>query len=371
VSGVGGPLGGRRAGSCGLRALVVAWTLGAGACVFPHRMERFGPPGAPCPDVEERRAVDAPPDTSRLRWYRSTDGRSRDHGRAACASVGPPLFVAVPPGAYPRFSVGDSLTIASWGADEGDGDLRGLLEEGLGARCAGSRSGLRNGVPGFVLLAQKVRRGGDPERDVAAVAASCGLAVHYVPSIPWDRGGPRAGDVGDAVLSTLPLTTPLAVELPIEASRAVAVGATVRLPRGERVRFVSAHVDGLSTLTRTLLGGNQVRARQARGLIDGLDRADRDGPFTAATIVGADLALWDDRETALRLMERAFPESPAWDGRPTHGSFSPDHILFRRGVFGSITLGRYTRLEEGYGSSHLGRSAQLGYLPATSPVGGS
>ena len=46
-----------------------------------------------------------------------------------------------------------------------------------------------------------------------------------------------------------------------------------------------------------------------------------------------------------------------------------DHIFFRRGVFEMITVGRYARLEERYGSSHHGRRVVLNYVPAALPGG--
>ncbi len=329
-------------------------------------MERAGPPGSPCPQVGEPPARDAPPDTTALRWYRSTDQRDLELSRVTCSGVGIPVFRADAPADFPAWRVGDSLRVVSWSVDGESGDLRGLLADELGLSCRGPASTLRSGYPGFVLLLQKSLRaspleGAGSGAGVVDVARECGLSLLYVASssAPTSSGGDR----GSAVLSTLPMTTPLAIDLPLEASRAVAVAATIVLPGGERLRVVSAHVDGLSTLARTLMGANQARARQVAGLIEGLDRADDDGPLTAATLVGVDLSLWDDRETAMRLMERAFPESPAWDGLRTRGAFASDHVFFRRGSFRTITVGRYRRLEDSYGSGHQGRGVIVSYIP--------
>jgi hypothetical protein len=335
------------------RAATIAAGVGllAASCVFPHEMELAGPAGSPCPAVPEAPAVDAPPDTTVVRWYRPTEDRDQELAGAVCRDLGPPVFVATPSGPFPDWGVGDSLTVLSWQMREGEGDLVRLLDSELGLRCEEPRAGLRSGFPPFVLLLQGAVR--------AAVdrAATCGLAVHFVAS---DRDG---AERGNAILSTLPLRTPVAIDLPLEARRAVAVAATVGVPGGDRLRVASAHVDGLSTLTRTLMGGNQVRARQVSGLVEGLDRADDDGPLNAATLVGADLAVWDDGESAVRLMRDAFPESPAWDGRPTSGPFSRDHLFFRRGSFLTITVGSYARLDDDYGSGHHGRKVVVNYFP--------
>jgi endonuclease/exonuclease/phosphatase family metal-dependent hydrolase len=202
---------------------------------------------------------------------------------------------------------------------------------------------------------------------VDEMARACGLALHYVASEATDAGGRANSDRGNAILSTLPLTIPVAVELPSEFARRVAVAATVLTPGNDRVRLVSVEVDRWSTIARTLLSGNQFRARQVRGLADGLDAADDDGPLNAATLVGGDFGSWDDGETALRIMRGAFSESPAWDRRNTRGPFASDHVFFRRGSFLTITVGHYECLDEAFVSGRYGRRVVVNYLPPGAP----
>ena len=70
----------------------------------------------------------------------------------------------------------------------------------------------------------------------------------YVPSM---RNGAKAfEDRGNAIVSTEPLHTPFAVELPLERQRRVAVGAgiDVRTPNGlDRLDVLSAHLEPLSS----------------------------------------------------------------------------------------------------------------------------
>ena len=372
----------------GAGVLLISGLTGvAVACALPYEMQRAGPAGSPCPEVSEPPAENAPPDTTELRWYRSASGRDQELGGEWCATVGAPVFLGRPTGSFSEWRVGDSLVVLSWNMHVGGGDVHELLDVELGLDCSAQRPAQRPGFPPFLLLLQNayrtseslpavasgtnVPRAIDPDvrsledLDIVTVAGRCGLALHYVASA---RNGPDSGprpreDKGNAILSTLPLTTPIAIDLPIEGARKVAVAATVVLPGDERLRVVSADIEGLSTLVRTLVSGNQTRTRQVSGLIDALERAQDDGPLTGAALVGGDFSSWDDAETALLLMREAFGESPAWDGRSTRGPFSTDHIFFRRGSFVTITVGHYERLENAYGSNHFGRRVAVNYLP--------
>ena len=179
-------------------------------------------------------------------------------------------------------------------------------------------------------------------------------AVVYVPSA---RNGPDNGarpseDKGNAILSTLPLSAPVAIDLPFEAGRKVAVTADIRITGRPTIRVVSAHLD-LAVLT-----GNQTRARQASGLIEALDLLDGRLPGVSATVVGADLNTWAPDETAALLMRRAFPQSPPWDGRATRGSFPTDHLFFRSRVDGP-QVSDYRVVESNYHSDHLARIVLL------------
>jgi endonuclease/exonuclease/phosphatase family metal-dependent hydrolase len=276
------------------------------------------------------------------------------------------------------------LRVVSWNLWIGGGDLERMLAEELGFDCSRAASSADRAVAPFVVLLQEVWRYSDalpeveagrevpwpidPETrtgDIVDAARRCGLALVYVPSA---RNGPDDGprpkeDKGNAVLSNVPLTSPLAIDLPVEGGRKVAVAATVAAPDGGRVRVVAVHLDVASTLFRTVFSGFQTRGRQAMGLVDGLDRAEEAGYTVDATVVGADMNTWAGNESALTRIRAAFPDSPPWDGRNTRGPFPTDHILYRAREEASLTVEEYVRVEDAYASDHHARALLLRYVP--------
>lgn len=354
------------------------------ACGLSPTMERAAPVSTYCPEEGLPRARSGPPDTLRIRWYRAVDERDRNLAGDWCETVGPPVLSLDPAASFPAWEPGAELRVLSWNVAVGAGDLVSFLTEEAGVPCDGSTA--VGHVQPFVLLVQEAWRRAeglpalekeslapwtveterlDESADVVEVAKRCGLALVYVPSA---RNGPDTGtrpdeDKGNAVLSSVPLTAPIALDLPFEAGRKVAVAATVRTPGGERLRVVSVHLDVASTLMRTLLSGNQTRVRQARGLLDGLEKAERDGPLTAITVVGGDFNTWSGSESTLKLMRDRFPHSPSWDGLPTWRPLDlpVDHIFFRRGAFDHVSVDGYRRIDDPHGSDHFGRRLVVEY----------
>lgn len=371
-----------------VRMLLVVALVAPAACGLETTMERSAPSPAlaHCPATTLGAAGEAL-DSLELRWYRSTGERDQRMAADWCRVVGEPEMRLQPTGpGFPDWTVASGLAVASWNMAVGGGDLYAFLEGEMGLDCTGARPALRRGSPPFVVLLQEAwRRGSLPEvesgrnipwtidpdpdalesPDVPEAAERCGLAFVYVPSA---RNGPDTDsrpqeDMGTAILSSVPLSVPIAMDLPLEGGRKVAVAASALAPGGERVRFTTVHLDVTSTLARVVFSGNQTRARQAAGLIDGLDKAERDGPLTAAVLVGGDFNTWAGNETALKFMRRDFPESPEYDGEGTRGSFPADHIFFRRRSYEAFTLENYHRVEEGYGSDHHARRVTLRYTP--------
>lgn len=371
-----------------LRTLFLAGLSVAAACGLETTMERSAPAPAVahCPGTSLGEATEAL-DTLELRWYRSTGERDRRMAADWCRVVGAPAVELQPTATgFPAWTERSGLEVATWNMAVGAGDLYGFLSGELGVDCSAGRSSMRAGSRPFVLMLQEAWRRGtlprvesgsnvpwtidpDPEAlespDVVEAARQCGLALVYVPSA---RNGPDTDsrpqeDMGTAILSSLPLSVPIALDLPLEGGRKVAVAATAHAPGGERVRFATAHLDVTSTLARVVFSGNQTRARQAAGLIDGLAKAERDGPLTAAVVVGGDFNTWVANETALKFMRRDFPESPAHDDLGTRGAFPADHIFFRRGSYQAFSIESYQRVENGYGSDHQARRITMRYSP--------
>lgn len=364
-------------------AALVGVVLVGTACTISPAMERARPPaGSFCPEQRLRRDQVSPADTAGLRWYRAEEDRDVRLDAAWCAVVGPPVVRARPAGHFPAWEAGTDLEVVAWNTAVGAGDLFAFLDRELGLDCSVAQPRLRDGARPFVMLLQEVWRksddlprveGGDsipwtlgpdlPDDalDFVATAERCGLAYLYVPS---SRNGPdddrRPGeDRGNAILTTLPFNAPIAFDLPHEGGRKVAVAITSNAPDGERVRFVSTHLDVASTLLRSLITGNQTRARQALGLIDGIAEAEADGPLTQVVVVGGDFNTWAGNESSLQFLRQAFPESPRWDDLGTRGSFPADHIFFRRRAYRHFELDGYERIEDTYGSDHNARRVTL------------
>jgi endonuclease/exonuclease/phosphatase family metal-dependent hydrolase len=352
------------------------------ACVPPYG--KISPVGVDvtCRGLPPSGFDDGPsPSEVGLLWLRPDGSRDRQLGSAWCETVGNPVYVASPDRGL-ETTPSDSLLVVSWNMNVGGGNLGSLLATELGLSCAASAPGQGSrGMQPFVLLVQEAYRRSaelpiapanslipptiDPrtasaeDLDIVELARACGLSVIYVPSM---RNGPDSGtrpheDKGNAVLSNLPLSSPVAIDLPFETYRRVAVGAEVDVG-GRLLRVVSVHFDVTALPYRLLLTGNQTRARQAAGLIEALDVLNSEGFAEAGTLVGGDMNSWSSKETAVRLMRRAFPDSPPDDGLTTRGIFPTDHVFFRSDA-GYLRPSELRVLERSYGSDHRGRALLL------------
>jgi endonuclease/exonuclease/phosphatase family metal-dependent hydrolase len=133
------------------------------------------------------------------------------------------------------------VTFVSWNVHVGNGDIRRFLDDLRGGTLTNGRT-----VRHFVLMLQEaVRSDGVPPcgaaaagaarigargraQDVIEVSRELGLAAVYVPSMRnGDSPADPPADRGSAILSTLPLQEPVAIELPGERQRRVAIVASV------------------------------------------------------------------------------------------------------------------------------------------------
>ncbi len=304
-------------------------------------------------------------------------GEARDLERLSewCRTVGPVLVESPEEGSPP--AVVESLAILTWNVHVGGGDVGEVV-----ARLRGGEFTEGRPVPHFALLFQEAYREGSDvpadvpvgypvpraivehpptgvRRDIRSFATSERLHVLYVPSM---RNGTTAvaEDRGTAILSTMPLADLQAIELPFERQRRVALAATVggATPSGDvwHLRLVAVHMDTSLALTR---GGPVVaRRRQAEALVEalGIGRAGPDLVGTGAMpmVLGGDFNTWlGNKESALEVLRRAFPETPppgnasTWRG-PLGVHASLDHV-FVRGQFRSVTT---RRLPGRFGSDH-------------------
>lgn len=263
----------------------------------------------------------------------------------------------------------DSLLVVTWNVHVGGGDLEQFV--------AHLRAGqFTDGAPvaDFVLLLQEVYReseGVPPPRRRARVAdriethpaegerlpidvaaARLGLNVLYIPSMHNGRGrGGMHEDRGNAILSTLPLEEPVALELPVVRQRRVAVAGTTsgRTSSGHEwtLQVTSAHLENRGGRDIVGVAG---RAQQAEWLLAALPPAD-------LAVLGGDMNTWVQgaAEPAVAVVLPHFPETPdSLPLGPTHTS----HVVVRARLdylFARVPGGAmrdYRRVPEQYGSDH-------------------
>ena len=380
---------GRRLPPEGALTLLVALCAG---CTVSHRMQPVSPvdvrsqagaialvegtaePGEYACDARRLDEGEA------VRWF----GPQREPDRRAladwCSGVGPVEFRPQPAsdGSFPSPALDSTVTVVTWNVHVGGGDVVSFLRDELEYDCEAQTP--RQTGRHFALLVQEAHRAssavpeapeGTPARDriaeappngprldIVQVAKKCGLALFYVPSM---RNGTEAGeqgreDRGSAILSTLPLSEPVAIELPFEAQRRVTVVATVPGPGSSKLRLASVHYDVAGNILRVLGTGGSMRVRQNDGLTEALDLIDPER-YTPIVVAG-DLNTWSSRETVVLRMLETYPNSPQPGKEKTRGDWPPDHLFFRAGG-GALGLveDSYRVVDDAYGSDHRARLA--------------
>jgi endonuclease/exonuclease/phosphatase family metal-dependent hydrolase len=324
-------------------------------------------------------------------WYGPARTGDQETLAEWCSTVGPPLIEASPAPDVASTPGRETLTVVSWNVHGGSGDLLGFIERELDLNCGGAQPVVGDGFEPFALVLQEAYRRSRAvprvgarstipgplkeearpgERvDVVEVAGRCGLSLFYVPSMRNGEAEYEDGreDRGNAILSTQPLSDPIAIEIPFEAQRRVAVAVTVHGPAGDSLRLVSVHLDVASSMLRVLHTGNSTRQRQGLGLLDALveaeaARADASG-YALATLAAGDFNTWSARETVIKHFQRHFPQSPAWDGLPTRAGYPTDFIFFRQSEAAKVTLveGSHRRVDDRHGSDHFPRVVRLAF----------
>jgi hypothetical protein len=285
-----------------------------------------------------------------------------------CRAVGPAVFVPRPV-ARDRALVPSlrDVVVVSWNAHLAEGRLAELV--------TALRSGeLTDGKPvqHFVLLLQELYRRGpdvpvfaadarsafaisarDPRApDVHDHARLLELATFYVPSMR--NGAELREDRGNAILSTEPLVDPLALELPFERQRRVAIGAAIQVRTASgltRLNVIDTHLEPLSSPSSLWIFRNP-RRRQVAAMLD-LLRSSRfqDGNRTAGTVIGGDFNTIQGG-----MEEDAYTQARAWsrsllleDTRSTHRMGRLDYLFFRLAPEWTATS---TRIDKKYGSDH-------------------
>jgi len=147
-----------------------------------------------------------------------------------------------------------------------------------------------------------------------------------------------AEDRGSAILSTIPLSAPIAVELPGERQRRVVIIATAG-----PVSVAVVHLDALG-------GGERLRVLWTPWIRDVQIRTTAAALPGGPLVIGADLNTWHGRdELAARFLEQRFRETPISVDRQGLGLRVLDYMFFRAGPG---QRGRYRQVENRYGSDH-------------------
>lgn len=326
-----------------------------------------------------------------IRWYSPQSAGMRHELGRWCATVGPVVIESVPSRAFEAVRAMGPLSVISWNAALGSGDMLGFLREELDLHCGDGSPRPGPSFSHFVLLVQEAHRLSEevpvpprgapfpiridprerpgPILEITQVAHRCGLALVYVPlSRNGDRAqGERREDKGNAILASIPLSDLIAIELPLEASRKVALAATVNLADGGRLRVVDVHLDVSASLARILMSGNAWRLEQTDALLAGLELTApsfgeaSDEARSLATLVAGDFNVWSRDNSALKRLGREYPESPPRIRQSTRGAFAPDHLFFGAAEDGRVQLvpGSYRRIEEPYYSDHHALAVQV------------
>jgi endonuclease/exonuclease/phosphatase family metal-dependent hydrolase len=298
-----------------------------------------------------------------LQWRSPDDLYERKRLDSWCAGVGPAVI-------RPSSSLADpsrpislaEVTFVSWNVHVGNGDVRAFVADLRAGRLARNRK-----VGHFVLLLQEaVRAEGVPpyERgtagahriatrdmasaDIVQLSRDLDLSLIYVPSM---RNGNSlespASDRGNAILSTLPLSEPVAVELPGERQRRVTIISTFTLSSDSAssmpVSVGVIHLDALGGPQRLwALWTPWMRERQIKLLESALPEG--------TLVLGADLNTWHGTdELAVRVLSHRFRNTRTRREYVGLGFRVLDYLFFGAGNNRSA---RSEQLAQTYGSDH-------------------
>jgi hypothetical protein len=288
-----------------------------------------------------------------LEWFAPDDARERQRLSRWCAGVGAPAVDSMTPQGPSTVEAGD-LTFVSWNVHVGHGDVRRFVRDLRSGTLTGTRK-----VEHFVLMLQEVVRTtnvpiwsdaasgarrigadsdeGDDGRDIVGISLELGLSLVYVPSMRNGRSvRDPAEDRGSAILSTVRLTAPVAIELPGERQRRVAI-----FSKTGAVTVGVAHLDALGGARRLWMFWTPwMRDVQARAMTSILP----EGPL----VIGADLNTWHgSHEASARLLTAAVGDSSAERRRFAFREL--DYLIVR------VSTGQrveYRRVDDRYGSDH-------------------
>ena len=259
------------------------------------------------------RLLDNPPCSNArgVVWVGPEASDHRERLSEWCRTVGEVIVSS--PNNPPLDIVQSGLIIVTWNKHEDYGDLQKLLRSVVGKfpvvallqEVSRVSETVPLDVPSSMHVPRRIGPKGQAHHDITSIAEEFSMSLIYLPSMP--NGLRTQEDRGCAILTTLPISDVIGIELPWVSQRRVAVMATVTaLTSGVpwRCRVVSMHLDNR-------LG----RGRQAAAVADFLAK----GPSSnLPTLIGGDLNSWSGiADRAVKEIDRVIPRIRACDNRPT------------------------------------------------------
>ena len=288
-----------------------------------------------------------------LQWIAPTDVDQRARLDVWCAGVAGPAYVIGAGTADTTTVAMSDVAFVSWNVHVGSGRIRSFV----GDLRAGTLTAGRRFSHYVLLLQEAVRTDGvpalsedaagakriaphEPDQpiDIIRVSRDLGMSLIYVPSMRNGDADDPAEDRGSAILSTLPLTNAVAIELPGERQRRVVITA-----QAGSFSVAVVHLDPLGAARRLrIFWTSWMRDVQVRSMIAALPS----GPL----VVGADLNTWHGRdEMAARALRDVFRDTPLTIDHHGLGLRVLDYMFFR------AQPGRrahYRQIANTYGSDH-------------------
>jgi endonuclease/exonuclease/phosphatase family metal-dependent hydrolase len=312
-----------------------------------------------------------------VHWIRGPQ-KDVDKLEAWCRAVGPPLYQPAP--ATPSIDPPaiDELAIVTWNAHLAEGRLEELVDALRRGTLTDGRPVTRfvllvqelfrrDEAPGFLPTARSaraIRARDDDAPDAREYAERLDLAMLYVPSMR--NGADINEDRGNAIVSTEPLSQPMAFELPFERQRRVAVAAAVDVAyngRRSMLRVVNAHLEPLSS-PRSLWVFRNPRRRQMAALRSLVADSHFEGDVAwVGTVVGGDFNTVKngDDESVYRDMRTWSSGFAEEDRRATHLLGRLDYLFFR--LAPGLEAGT-RRVDERFGSDHYPVSGRMAIAKA-------
>jgi len=256
-------------------------------------------------------------------WKNQASDDDYDNLLSWCQAVGSPVFVK--PSETEKNLTIDRLTLVSWNVHVGSGDIdqfikdlqKGQLTDGdpvehfviLLQEAYRQDSSVPVNIPPYAKVGNSIHittpRGS--RVDIITIARKHGLGLFYVPSM---RNGRQENtnvpeDRGNAILSTFPISRPMAVELPLERQRRTAIAANIEGVTKNNIswilQLINVHLENRTSGLMFVRGFSIARLNQITALLKIL-------PEEKIAVIAGDFNTWfrEAREPTIKHMETFF-----------------------------------------------------------------